>query len=108
MESRGWRRAAEETLAFLFRLGMQGPAGVPPVEGWTYGWVYEASNWEIVDAEGAGVALVLNDRDVPMMMAAPKMADAIKAVLQRLQERGGVKRSDIEALGASLPKELSE
>lgn len=108
MEARAWRGAAERLLSMLFGMGMVGPAGVPnklPGAEWTYGWVYEAANWEIIDAEGAGVALVLNDADVPMMLAAPVMAGAIKAVMARFQEKGGVKFSDLQALQASLPKQ---
>lgn len=105
MEARGWRRLAEGCLAYLFTLGMRGPGGPQPEGGWTYAWVYEASNWEIVDADGGGVALVLNDRDVPMMLAAPRMAEAIQALLTKFDALGGVKRSDFAALRASLPVE---
>jgi hypothetical protein len=107
MEARGWRSVAGRLLANLFSHGMVGPGG--PVDsyaiGWSYAWVYEADNWEIIDSDGGGVALVLNDWDVPLMLAAPRMAEAIRHVLHRAQERGGIKRSDLDALRAALPME---
>jgi hypothetical protein len=106
MEQRAWREAAERALNFLFGIGFVGPAGTPrePHTGWTYKWLYEAGTWEIADEDGGYVAMVGNDSDVPLLLAAPDMATAIKAAVTRYREAGGIKRSDIDDLTDSLPK----
>lgn len=104
MEARGWRRLADSLIQYLLSLGMVGPGGQNPPDGWTQAWVYEADEWEIVDEDGGGVALVLNGEDVPMMLAAPRMAAAIGVLLTKFDALGGVKRSDFAALRASLPE----
>lgn len=105
MEQRAWREAAERALKFLFDRGMVGPCGLPRQKftGWSYKWLYEANSWEIVDEEGGFVALIANDTDAPLFLAAPDMAAIIEHVLESVAERGGVKRADLDELARSLP-----
>jgi hypothetical protein len=110
LEQRAWREAAERALSYLFGLGLAGPAGPPRdrYTGWSYKWLYEAGTWEIVDEGGGYVAMVANEADVPMFLAAPDMAFAIREVLRRFDQKGGIKRDDIEALRAAMPKGFDE
>lgn len=79
-----WREVAYDALLMMFDIGFVGPAGHPDPERFdrmTYGWNYEANNWEILDGEGGYVALVADPTDVELIMAAPKMMTAINALL---------------------------
>jgi hypothetical protein len=82
----GWRIAAGEVLTFLIDLGFTGPGGLPtaPGAGLDYGWCYEAADWVIYDGNKGCVALVGDPTDVPLFLAAPKMRDAIQALLDTL------------------------
>jgi hypothetical protein len=107
MEQRAWREAAGRALDWLFDKGFVGPAG-PPRErftGWSYKWLYEANCWEICDDEGGYVAMIANDADAPLFLAAPDMATAIRQALSNYDEKGAISRADIPALRASLPVE---
>lgn len=105
MEQRAWREAADRGLAYLFRIGFVGPAGPPRdrYTGWSYKWLYEANTWEVTDEDGGYVAMIGDDRDVPMFLAASDMAAAIREAVERYDKRGAISRSDIAALKASLP-----
>lgn len=105
MEQRSWREAGLRALNFLFELGFVGPSGKPRelFTGYSYRWLYEANTWEIVDEEGGYVAMLGNDYDIPLFLAAPDMAAAIKDVVERFRAAGAIKRSDIETLAQSLP-----
>ncbi len=105
MEADGWRRVARGVIAYLGRLGFTGPGGPPRDQGdWECRFVNDASNWEIVTDKGEGVALVLNETDVPLLIAAPTMRTAIIAALEAFDAKGGVKKSHLEALRQALPK----
>jgi hypothetical protein len=108
MERRAWLEAADRVLALLLGLGFVGPAGRPRELGfgWSYKWLYEANTWEVVDEGGGFVAMVANEGDVPMFLCAPDMAVAISELLGKYQTRGGIKKSDLDALARSLPSAL--
>jgi len=100
-----WRKTAEETLRYLFALGFTGPGGPPrdPETGWCYAWNWECNNWEIIDSTGGAVALVVNDQDVPLLIAAPRMEAAITALLAAVKHTPAAEAPEVLALAAALP-----
>jgi hypothetical protein len=103
-----WRQTATDLLRMLFDMGFVGPAGPPRqdrFEGLTYAWVYEAGEWEIIDAEGGYVALVRHTPDLELMLAAPAMRAAIHGLLAALPDDHPVRGTpEMKALVASLPE----
>lgn len=108
LEADGWRRLSLEVQRWMFERGFVGPGGErAPGRGLDYSWVYQCADWSIQDADGGHVALISDDQDVPLFLAAPRMRDAIQTFLARFEAAGGIQRSDIQALAASLPEETT-
>lgn len=104
LEADGWRRLSLEVQTWMFDCGFVGPGGPRKArDGYDYAWVYACGDWAIQDSSGGHVALISDDQDVPLFLAAPRMRDAITTLLQRFEERGGIKRADLADLAASLP-----
>lgn len=102
-----WRATAFDALQMLFDIGMVGPAGKPNAErfeGLTYNWMYSASEWEIIDAEGGYVALVRETPDLELMLCAPQMARAIRELGTELQGSPVLEHPNVNALFAALPE----
>lgn len=105
MEAFGWRLVADKLIRLLLELGMRGPGPGPDVSGtWTTPWNYNIGDWSVQDEAGGFVAQLLDGDAAHLITAAPGMRNAILATLANHDERGGIKRGDIEALRASLPK----
>ena len=101
-----WRHTAEVMLDYLVSVGFTGPGGPPrPDRQLVYGWAYDVNNWSIYDQGRGFVASVAYQEDVPLFLAAPQMAEAIRTVLTRADRLGGIKRSDLDALREALPAE---
>lgn len=96
-----WRESAADVFAFLQGIGFVGPSGEPSKVGLTYSWLYEAHEWEIRDGAKGFVALVREEADVPLILAAPKMAQAIRALLERLEGDPCLDMPELRALAES-------
>jgi hypothetical protein len=103
-----WREVAHDALMMLFDIGFVGPAGDPKsdrFEGLSYCWNYQASEWQINDDEGGYVALVRETPDLEVMLAAPAMRAAIRALLEPLPPNHSLRANpQIAALEAALPE----
>lgn len=103
-----WRETAKDALTFMFGLGFQGPAGRPDqdrFERLTYAWLYSGATWEILDEAGGYVALVNDNSDMELMLAAPGMRSAIKALLAAIPVGHPARAMpELQALEASLPE----
>lgn len=104
-----WRDIAYDSLTMLFDLGFVGPAGPPKsaerFQAFNYCWNYNASEWQINDAEGGYVALVRETPDLEMMLAAPAMWKAIHALLEAIPaDHPARQMPELQALEASLPE----
>jgi hypothetical protein len=103
-----WREVAHDALLMLFDIGFVGPAGEPKAdrfEGLSYCWNYLASEWQVNDADGGYVALVRETPDLEVMLAAPGMRSAIRALLEPLPANHPLRANpQIAALEAALPE----
>lgn len=104
MVADAWRRVALDAIGWLLELGMRGPGQEHEPREWVPGWSYDCLEWAIYDGDKGCVCLVPNVADVPLLLAAPRMDTAIRAVLARVEAHGGVKRQDLEDLRAALPE----
>jgi hypothetical protein len=103
MEANGWRHLSLRILQFMEQRGFHGPGGPrKDAAPWDYAWVYEISDWAIYDGENRFVATCGQDDDVSLILAAPKMAAAIRTVLDNGQANGGFKKSDVALLAAAV------
>lgn len=101
-----WRKTAEDVLQLLLvDLAFQGPAGPPriPDTDWTYCWHGDCDSWEIVDENSGAVALVMHHQDLQMLVAAPRMAAAIRRLQAQLAGSPVLDHPAIQDLIASLP-----
>lgn len=107
-----WRETAKHMLDFLGSTGFIGPAGPPRqdrFDGWTYAWVYQAHEWEVIDADGGYIALVRETPDLEVIMAAPEMRNAIKALLAAIPDDHPARAlPEMQALENSLPERQGE
>jgi hypothetical protein len=105
MEQRGWRDVAGQVISYLGGLGFTGPGGSPrETTEWNAVFNFDCSNWELVDQDGGGVALVLNGGDVPLLAAAPIMRSAILALLDAVDGTAAADQPQIVALREALPR----
>ena len=103
-----WRATAREAVGLLLNLGFVGPGGDPKFNysEWTYGWLYNAASWEIMDDENGFVALVNEEADLALMLAAPRMRLAIKEFLAAFPpDHPRLEMAEVVALMESLPPE---
>lgn len=101
-----WRKTAEDVLQLLLvDLAFQGPAGPPRIAdtGWSYCWFDDCDQWEIIDENGGAVALVMHHQDLQMLVAAPRMANAIRLLQDQLAGSPVLEHPAIQDLIASLP-----
>lgn len=103
-----WREVAYDALLMLFDIGFVGPAGHPDpkrFEGLNYCWNYIAAEWQINDSDGGYIALVRETPDLEIMLAAPKMRQAIKDLLGIVPpSHPWRQRPELQALERSLPE----
>lgn len=108
MEAFGWRIVADKLIRRLLDLGMHAP-GPPPdfSAGWASPWNYNIGDWTVQDENGGFIASLMDEDAAYLIAAAPSMRNAILGILQHYDERGGIKREDIDVLRASLPSPTS-
>lgn len=102
-----WRETARDLLTMLLSdMGFEGPAGPPrdPHTGWSYAWLEQCNEWEIIDDAGGLVALVGHSADLQMLLAAPRMREAIEGLLDAINGTPALQRPEIENLANALPK----
>lgn len=99
-----WRKTTLKLLDWLWRIGFTGPGGPPraAAAGWRYAWNYPIGAWEIIDDNSGCVACVPNEEDVPLILAAPRMAFAIVSLLTELADHPARELPAIRALAETL------